>query len=160
MPSYGVKSISVYNRTLIDRRGQVPVSADISRLRQKISLLRTRRTNLENKALRSRAMVKGSLLELMRKCGKPGCKCQRGELHGPNFYLSLPRPGKRSRILPVPPNKVTTLKPLNGHYHDYQQSLTQIRRLDKEIESLLVSLREEQLRIGEEKAGLPGLPPT
>jgi hypothetical protein len=32
--------------------------------------------------------------------------------------------------------------------------------MDKEIESLLVFLREEQLRIGEEKAGLPGLPPT
>jgi hypothetical protein len=136
------------------------VSANISRLRQQIVRLRAERTLLEDQALRSRAMVRGSLIELMRKCGKAGCKCQRGELHGPNFYLSLPRPGKRSRILPVPPDKVTTLKSLNGHYHDYQQSLTQIRRLDKEIESLLVSLRGEQLRIGEEKAELPGLPPT
>jgi hypothetical protein len=136
------------------------VSANISRLRQQIVRLRTERTLLEDQALRSRAMVRGSLIELMRKCGKAGCKCQRGELHGPNFYLSLPRPGKRSRILPVPPHKVTTLKSLNGHYHDYQQSLTQIRRMDKEIESLLVSLREEQLLIGEEKAELPGLPPT
>ena len=136
------------------------MSANISRLRQQIVRLRTERTRLEDQSLRSGAMVRGSLLELMRTCGKAGCKCQRGELHGPNFYLSLPRPVKRSRILPVPPNKVRTLKWLNGHYHDYQQSLTQIRHLDKEIESLLVSLREEQLGIGEEKAGLPGLPPT
>jgi hypothetical protein len=136
------------------------MSTDISHLRQQIVRLRSERTILEDQALRSRAMVRGSLLELMRKCGKTGCKCQRGELHGPNAYLSLPRPGKRSRILPVPSDKVTTLKLLNGHYHDYQQSLTHIRRLDKEIESLLVSLREEQLRIGEEKVGLPGLPPT
>ncbi len=136
------------------------MSTDISRLRQKISLLRTRRTNLENKGLRSRAMVRGSLLELMRKCGKPGCKCQRGELHGPNFYLSLPKPGKRSRMLPVPPDKVKMLKSLNLHYHDFQHALTEIRRLNEEIESLLLAIREEQLRLGEEKAEVPGLPPA
>ena len=136
------------------------MSTDISRLRQKISLLRTRRTNLENKGLRSRAMVRGSLLELMRKCGKPGCKCQRGELHGPNFYLSLPKPGKRSWMLPVPTDKVKMLKSLNLRYHDFQHALTEIRRLNEEIESLLLAIREEQLRLGEEKAEVPGLPPA
>jgi len=136
------------------------MSDNISHLRQQIVRLRAERTILEDQALRSRAMVRGSLLELMRKCGKAGCKCQRGELHGPNAYLSLPRPGKRSRILPVPPDKVKILKALNSHYHNYQQSLTHIRRLNKEIESLLISLKEEQLRTGEEKAVLPVLPPT
>lgn len=136
------------------------MSADISRLRQKVSLVRGRRAKLEDKALRSRAMVRGSLLELMRKCGKPGCKCQRGELHGPNFYLSLPQPGKRSRMLPVPRDKVKTVKSLNTHYHDFQHALTEIRRLGEEIESLLLGIRGEQLRLGEEKAGLPGLPPA
>lgn len=136
------------------------MSADISRLRQKISLLRTQRAGLEDKALRSQAMVRGSLLELMRKCGKPGCKCQRGELHGPNFYLSLPKPGKRSRMLPVPPDKVKMLKSLNLHYHDFQHALTEIRRLNEETESLLLAIREEQLRLGEGKAELPGLPPA
>ena len=136
------------------------MSADISRLRQKISLLRTQRAGFEDKALRSQAMVRGSLLELMRKCGKPGCKCQRGELHGPNFYLSLPKPGKRSRMLPVPPDKVKMLKSLNLHYHDFQHALTEIRRLNEETESLLLAIREEQLRLGEGKAELPGLPPA
>ncbi len=136
------------------------MSADISRWRQKVSLLRGRRAKLEDKALRSRAMVRGSLLELMRKCGKGGCKCQRGELHGPNFYLSLPQPGKRSRMLPAPRDKVKTVKSLNTQYHDFQHALTEIRRLNEEIESLLLAIREEQLRLGEEKAGLPGLPPA
>jgi hypothetical protein len=136
------------------------MSDKISHLRQQIVRLRAERTILEDQVLRSRAMVRGSLLELMRKCGKAGCKCQRGELHGPNVYLSLPRPGKRSRVLPVPPEKVRILKELNSHYHAYQQFLTRIRSLNKEIESLLVSLKEEQLHTGEEKAGLPGLPPT
>ena len=96
----------------------------------------------------------------MRKCGKAGCKCQRGELHGPNAYLSLPRPGKRSHLLPIPPDKVKRLKDLNSRYHVYQQSLIRIRHIDQEIESLLVSLREEQLGLGEARVGLSGLPPT
>ena len=136
------------------------MASDISRLRQRVSVLQTQRKHLEDKLLRSRAMVRGSFLELMRKCGKPGCKCQRGELHGPNFYLSLPKPGKRSRILPVPPDRVKTLKSLNNHYHEYQHALAEIRRLNQEIDSLLLVIREEQLRLGEEKAGLPGLSST
>lgn len=136
------------------------MSANISHLRQHIVRLRAERTALEDQTLRSRAMVRGSLIEVMRKCGKAGCKCQRGELHGPNAYLSLPRPGKRSHLLPIPRDKVKTLKELNSRYHDYQQCLTRIRHIDREIESLLVSLKEEQLRLGEERVGLSGLPPT
>ena len=32
-------------------------------------------------------MMKGSVHAQWVKCGKPGCKCARGELHGPYFYL-------------------------------------------------------------------------
>jgi len=136
------------------------LAVDISRLRQRVGLIQARRKHLEDNLLRSRAMVRGSFLELMRKCGKPGCKCQRGELHGPNFYLSLPQPGKRSHILPVPPDKVKTVKSLNSQYHDFQRSIAEIRKLSEEIDSLLLAIREEQLRLGEEKAGLPGLSST
>lgn len=134
------------------------MKADISRLRQKMVRTRAQRARLENKELRSRPMVRGSLLELMRKCGKAGCKCQRGELHGPNFYLSLPKPGKRSQMLPVPRDKVKLVRELNSHYHEFQHALTEIRRLNEEIEWLLLAIREEQLRIGEKNSGLPGLP--
>jgi hypothetical protein len=136
------------------------MSIDVSHLRQRIVRLRAERNDLEDQALRSRDMVRGSLIELMRRCGKSGCKCQRGELHGPNVYLSLPKPGKRSQLLPIPADKVKILKDLNKRYHDYQQYLTRIRHINKEIESNLVSLREEQLRIGEERIGISGLPPT
>lgn len=136
------------------------MDSDISRLRQKVGVLRARRTRLENVALRSQAMVRGSLLELMRKCGKAGCRCQRGELHGPNFYLSIPKPGKRSRMVPVPPEKMKVVKSLSKHYHEFQHAVTEMRRVNEEIESLLLSIREKQLRIGEEKAGLPGLSPA
>ena len=31
----------------------------------------------------------GSLVEQRRRCGKEGCRCARGELHGPYAYLSV-----------------------------------------------------------------------
>ena len=30
---------------------------------------------------RSRKVIKGSLVELKRTCGKPNCRCQKGEKH-------------------------------------------------------------------------------
>lgn len=32
-------------------------------------------------------ILKGSVHAQWVTCGKPGCKCARGELHGPYFYL-------------------------------------------------------------------------
>jgi len=36
----------------------------------------------------------GSLVEQERRCGKPGCRCARGDLHGPYAFFT-PRGGKR-----------------------------------------------------------------
>ena len=35
------------------------------------------------------AFLAGSLVEQRRRCGKEGCRCARGELHGPYAYLSV-----------------------------------------------------------------------
>jgi hypothetical protein len=46
--------------------------------------------------------LRGATLTQGRRCGKPGCRCARGELHGPYTYLSLGRERGRSRLLYVP----------------------------------------------------------
>ena len=63
-------------------------------------------------------------------------------------------------MLPVPVDKVKVLKSLNLHYHDFQHAVTEIRRLNEEIGALLLAIREEQLRLGDEKTELPGLSPA
>ena len=63
-------------------------------------------------------------------------------------------------MLPVPADKVKVLKSLNLHYHDFQHAVTEIRRLNEEIGALLLAVREEQLRLGDERAELPGLSPA
>jgi hypothetical protein len=37
-----------------------------------------------------------------RRCGKEGCRCATGELHGPYTYVVLPRAAGRTRTVYVP----------------------------------------------------------
>ncbi len=38
-------------------------------------------------------MLPGAVCKQMVRCGKPACKCSRGELHGPYFYHFTRRDG-------------------------------------------------------------------
>jgi uncharacterized protein DUF6788 len=51
--------------------------------------LRTRRTRLVRSVPDLAGFLAGSLVEQHRKCGKEGCRCTQGELHGPYVYLSV-----------------------------------------------------------------------
>ena len=51
--------------------------------------LRQRRDQLEAGLPRAAAFLAGSLAGQRRRCGKEGCRCARGELHGPYAYLSV-----------------------------------------------------------------------
>ena len=43
-------------------------------------------------------MIRGSLAEKYLPCGKEGCKCKEGELHGPFYYLIYPEGGKQKTL--------------------------------------------------------------
>lgn len=47
-------------------------------------------------------VLRGALASQGRRCGKPGCRCARGELHGPYTYLSVAGRSGRSRLVYVP----------------------------------------------------------
>jgi hypothetical protein len=51
--------------------------------------LRQRRDQLVTGLPRAAPFLAGSLVEQRRRCGKEGCRCARGELHGPYAYLSV-----------------------------------------------------------------------
>ena len=52
------------------------------------------------KLLHEQPFLIGSLVSMDRVCGKPGCKCTRGELH-PGLYLAL-RVGTKRKMIHVP----------------------------------------------------------
>jgi hypothetical protein len=63
--------------------------------------LRARRQRLATAIADPESSLEGSLVSQMRRCGKEGCRCAQGELHGPYVYLSISR-GSDRRLLYVP----------------------------------------------------------
>jgi hypothetical protein len=51
--------------------------------------LRARRDRLVAALPRADSLLPGSLVEQHRNCGKEGCRCTRGEPHGPYVYLQV-----------------------------------------------------------------------
>jgi len=71
-----------------------------SRLRQSLVQLSNEIKKLSNPFLSDKPVIKGSVYELKRKCGKPGCKCVQGELHR-RMVVSASEKGKtRLRVIP------------------------------------------------------------
>jgi hypothetical protein len=62
------------------------------------SQLRTRRDRLARQVPDVRLPLKGSVQTQTRRCGKAGCRCAEGELHGPYVYLAV-QSGRRRRLL-------------------------------------------------------------
>jgi transposase len=68
--------------------------------------LRARRRRLASGLSDVEALLRGTLMSQARRCGKDGCRCATGDLHGPYTYLSVVRPGGRPRMLYVPADLV------------------------------------------------------
>ena len=51
--------------------------------------LRSRRAALVTALPQAGGLLPGALVEQHRSCGKEGCRCTRGELHGPYVYLQV-----------------------------------------------------------------------
>jgi hypothetical protein len=60
--------------------------------------LRTRRRRLAAGLPEVEALLRGSLVDQQRRCGKEGCRCTRGQLHGPYTYLATSRVLVRRRV--------------------------------------------------------------
>ena len=71
-----------------------------SHLRQSLRRLSDEARKLIEPSFSDKPVIKGSVYELKRKCGKPGCKCAQGELHS-RMVLSASEKGKtRLRVIP------------------------------------------------------------
>jgi len=63
--------------------------------------LRARRRRLVSQVPQLSGYLDASVQEQSRRCGKAGCRCAGGDLHGPYLYLSMLRAGRR-RLVYVP----------------------------------------------------------
>ena len=85
--------------------------------------LRARRRRALGRLPDLQGYLAGSLVEQRRRCGKAGCRCSRGELHGPYVYLSVGKATGRRALVYVP-------EPLAA---DTQRLLAEISAINLEL---------------------------
>lgn len=65
-------------------------------------------------------MLWGSLGEVYRRCGRPSCRCAKGEKHGPVFYLTR-NEGGRTRNTYIPEELLAQVERGVAAYRRYRE---------------------------------------
>jgi hypothetical protein len=78
-------------------------------------------------------MLRGSVVDQTRRCGKEGCKCTRGQLHGPYTYLRTGRATGRSRLLYVPAALADAVHRRVGQTASIEAALAEIAAINAEL---------------------------
>jgi hypothetical protein len=95
--------------------------------------LRKRRDVLLRQLPPLHAILRGSLIERYKRCGKPGCKCADGPGHGPKYYLSVSYPGLRPQMDYVPQESHAQTAEFLANYHRVREILEAICEINREL---------------------------
>ncbi len=95
--------------------------------------LRKRREGLTKLLPPLRDILRGSLTERYLTCGKPDCKCARGERHGPVWYLSVSLDQSHRRGATVPSPQVAQVRRGIEGYHRVKEHLEKISDINREL---------------------------
>jgi len=95
--------------------------------------LRARRRSLARSLPDVEGLIGGSVIEQGRTCGKEGCRCTRGELHGPYTYVVLPRAGGRARSVYVPAAAAEAVRRGAAVSVSVRQALVEISSINIEL---------------------------
>ena len=90
-------------------------------------------------------LVKGSVYEMARKCGKPTCACARGQLHR-SLVLSWSHQGK-TRLKSIPPERLQELRRKSEEYLRFRRARAQVTIICKQMLSVIdriETLRREE----------------
>jgi hypothetical protein len=94
--------------------------------------LRARRRRLTATVERLELTLPGSLVRQGRRCSSSGCRCRRGELHGPYLYLAL-YSGGRNRTLYVPAAAEAIVTEYVGVTERNDAALEEVARINVEL---------------------------
>jgi hypothetical protein len=112
--------------------------SQISKIRQRITHLARQRQVSERVLLERGELLKGSVIEVQRTCGKAGCKCARGDKHL-CYQLSASIEG-RTRTRNVPRKDLAKAKGLSKNYRRFRQARAAWVRLNGQIIELINQL--------------------
>src|ERR1700693_276223 len=97
------------------------------------SKLRKRRAQLLRQMPALDTLLRGSLIERYKRCGKPGCKCADGPGHGPKYYLSVSFPGERPQMYYVPQENLDATRALVANFHQVRTALEEVCAINREL---------------------------
>ena len=95
--------------------------------------LRTRREKLLRSLPPLARILRGSLLEKYKRCGRPGCHCANDRGHGPKHYLSISTPNQRPKIDYVPNDAFTKVTEYLDNYRNVREALNEICAINTEL---------------------------
>ena len=108
-----------------------------SRLRQSLLHLVNEMKQLLEPFFSDRPVIKGTVYELRRKCGKPGCKCAKGELHARMVVSASEKGRTRLRVI------------LRGFLVEVQERVKRYQEL-RRVRTRLVAIHRQMLRVLDE----------
>jgi hypothetical protein len=97
------------------------------------SVLRRRRKKLLRDLPPLASVLRGSLIERYKRCGKPGCKCADGPGHGPKYYLSVSYPGRAPQMDYVPQADHPEVSERLANYRRIREILEEICEINREL---------------------------
>ena len=104
---------------------------DLARL--SVRQLRARRRRLAAGLPDVEVLLRGALVDQRRRCGKEGCRCTQGQLHGPYTYLATSRVRGRSRLLYVPAALVELVRRRVAQTAQVEAVLAEIAAINAEL---------------------------
>ena len=78
-------------------------------------------------------VLRGSLMERYLTCGKPTCKCARGERHGPVWYLSVTLDQSHRTGSTVPAEQLQQVRHWIENYQQVKEHLEKISDINREL---------------------------
>ena len=122
-----------------------PDRQKFSQLRQTLLHLASEIEGLVKPLFSDRPVIKGTVYELKRKCGKPGCKCAQGELHT-RMVVSASEQGK-TRLQVIPPGSLVEVQAKVRRYQELRRVRARLgetyRRMLKVMDEMEAMRREE-----------------
>jgi hypothetical protein len=108
-----------------------------SRLRQSLVQLVSEMKRLVEPFFSDQPVIKGTVYELRRRCGKPGCKCAQGELHARMVVSASEKGRTRLRVIP------------RGFFVEVQERVRRYQEL-RRVRARLVGIHREMLKVLDE----------
>jgi hypothetical protein len=119
------------------------MAADSSRLRQQIFRSQQAIQRLLRQLLRDRPMTPGTFYLQKRRCGKPNCRCARGQLHA--AWVITRSVAGSTRTYMVPTARRARLRQLTTEYRRYQRARAQLVKRQGQVVALSDRLADLRL---------------